>query len=216
MMMMPFVRLLAIYALVGAAIFAFLKRDELMAYLSADSEVEIVADAEAAPTPAPEPEPEPEASDDSVVIETTPELTTPLPNYSSAPAFGSEITPQYFGQAPAPSAAETPAPAQSGGNMVERWRKAREVFNQGNITEAARLYEDLTASFPDSADLHGEAGNLYYNLGQFAKAATHYFAVGEISVRTGNAAMATSMQNLLRRIAPAKASELQAIITAAR
>jgi len=208
-MIMPFVRLLAIYALVGAAIFAILNRDALIAYFSVPaSEMTAAATPLPAPTPAPSPAPAP-----GVALQPQAPVI-PLPTQRPRPRFGSEITPQYFGQNAASNAAPSPRPR--GGNLVLRWTKAREMFNQGNIAEASTLYEALTASFPDNADLHGEAGNLYYNLGQFAKAATHYFAVGEISVRSGNRAMAASMHSVLQRIAPNKATELQAIITAAR
>ncbi len=88
------------------------------------------------------------------------------------------------------------------------------MFSQGSPSEAALLYEALTADYPNSADLHGETGNLYYNLGQFNKAAIHYKAVGEIAGREGNMQMAGSMLSLLQRIAPNKATELQATLSA--
>ncbi len=208
MMMMPFVRLIAIYAIVGAAIFAFLKRDQLMNYF-ATPETEIAAPiAEAAP------EASPEATLDTTLeaSATAPIATAPTPSpeiaYSAPPAFGTQITPQYFGQAAAPAA----TPDTSEDTMVARWTKAREVFSQGNPSEAATLYEALTADFPDNADLHGETGNLYYNLGEFSKAAVHYQAVGEIAGRAGDRQMAGSMLALLQRIAPAKAAELQATL----
>ena len=201
MMMMPFVRLIAIYAIVGAAIFAFLKRDEIMAYMN-PPEDPTVASPIAIPFAAPAAD---EASED---VEMEEAAAQPAPQPATAtPAFGTQITPQYFGQAAAPAAA--PA-AQEGSGLVERWGKAREVFSQGNPSEAAVLYEALIVDFPDNVDLHGETGNLYYNLGDFAKAAVHYQAVGEIAGRAGDRQMAGSMLALLQRIAPAKAAELQA------
>ncbi len=227
MMMMPFVRLIAIYALVGAAIFAFLKRDEIMAAINppedpafahpialpiatpaAQEDAAVAAAPASAPAAkAPEAEAEAEAEAQS---QPAPAASQPA---NARPAFGSQITPQYFGETAAPSAAApapTPAPAQD--DLVTRWTKAREVFSQGKPADAARLYEALTADFPDNADLHGEVGNLYYNLGDFAKAATHYEAVGEIAHRAGNGQMANNMLALLQRIAPAKAAALQAVI----
>lgn len=210
--MMPFVRLLAIYALVGAAIFAFLKRDELILYF-AMPEAEMVApiaeaDAEASPD---------SPLDASVEASATePPAPTPAPVATpparAQPSFGSQITPQYFGQAAAPAAAASPA-APRGESMVARWTKAREVFSQGKPAEAALLYESLTSDFPNNADLHGETGNLYYNLGQFNKAAIHYQAVGEIAGRNGNMQMAGSMLSLLQRISPVNAVELQATLS---
>ncbi len=208
-MMMPFVRLIAIYAIVGAAIFAFLKRDEIIAYMNPPEDP---AFANPIAIPFAQPAAEAEEAAPSAPVSAQPaqeSATAEQPNYSAPPAFGTQITPQYFGQAAAPEAAPT---APSAGTMVERWTKAREVFSQGNPNEAAKLYEALTADFPDNADLHGETGNLYYNLGQFTKAAVHYQAVGEIAGRAGNMQMAGSMLSLLRRIAPAKAAELQATL----
>ena len=206
MMMMPFVRLIAIYALVGAAIFAFLKRDDLMAYF-ATPETEM-----AAPSADAAPEANPTENLDTTVEASATEPAAEIPA-SAQPVFGSQITPQYFGQAATPATAATPA-ATNGESMVARWNKAREVFSQGNPTEAATLYEALAADFPNNADLRGETGNLYYNLGQFNKAAIHYQAVGEIAGHSGNMQMAGSMLALLQRIAPAKAAELQTTLNA--
>ena len=210
MMMMPFVRLLAIYALVAAAIFAFLKRDDLMEYF-ATPEAEMVApiaEVEAEASPAAPLDTTVEAS--ATETETTPVPATPS---NARPAFGSQITPQYFGRATPPPAAAPPA-APSGESMVARWTKAREVFSRGNPAEAAVLYEALAVDFPNNADLRGETGNLYYNLGQFNKAAIHYQAVGEIAARAGNMQMAGSMLGLLQRIAPANAAKLQTTLNA--
>jgi len=205
MMMMPFVRLIAIYAIVGAAIFAFLKRDNIMASMNPPEDP-----AFANPISIPFAQPAAESATTSTDAPTAqPTEAAAQPTYSAPPAFGTQITPQYFGQAAAPEAG--PA-APSADTMVERWSKAREVFSQGNPSEAATLYEALTADFPENADLHGETGNLYYNLGQFTKAAVHYQAVGEIAGRAGNMQMAGSMLSLLQRIAPAKAAELQATL----
>ena len=221
MMMMPFVRLIAIYAIVGAAIFAFLKRDEIMAYMNPPEDPAFanpIAIPFAQPAEAEDTAPETEAAPVSTAeaeqpVESTspaPAAETPETTYSAPPAFGTQITPQYFGQAAAPAAASA---TTSEDTMVSRWTKAREVFSQGKPEEAATLYEALTADFPDNADLHGETGNLYYNLGQFGKAAAHYQAVGEIAGRAGDRQMAGNMLALLQRIAPAKAAELQATLT---
>lgn len=197
-MLMPFVRLLAIYILVGTSIFAFFKRDQLVAYFSTPKAVAI-----AAPQPTEVLEPRME-----IIAQPSP---AKVPATSTAPAFGAEITPQYFGQSAAPAA----APARPRGpGLVARWHKAREVFSQGSPADAAVLYEALTADFPRNADLHGEAGNLYYNLGQFSEATTHYFAVGVISARKGDMQMARNMMGVLRQIAPAKAAELGAVLSA--
>lgn len=208
---MPFVRLLAIYVLVGAAIFAFLKRDRLIAYF-ASPEMEISTPVQKdtpEPPPAKTQEPAATATANDAVV---PDTENPS-SYSAPSVFGSDITPQYFGQTAA-SAAARPPTAPTGNDMVLRWQKAREMFAQGNTSEAANLYEALTTDFPANADLHGETGNLYYNLGQFGKAASHYQKVGEISARNGNMQMAQAMMAVLLRISPGKAGELQTFINA--
>ena len=208
--MMPFVRLLAIYALVGAAIFAFLKRDQLIAYYTTPEAEQAAASAAFSPEAEPAQTPDATANAEATGPEESIE-----PSYSAPPVYGSQITPQYFGQAAAPTATPAPAAPSSDG-LVARWTKAREVFSQGNTTEAARLYEALTSDFPNNADLHGETGNLYYNLGQFGKAATHFLAVGKLASREGNMQMAQGMATLLMRIAPNKATELQSFMRANR
>lgn len=206
MIMMPFVRLIAIYALVGSAVFAFLKRDQLINYIAAPTATEM-----ATPSAEDAPDANPQESIDTPVETSAAE--TPAAKPSAQPAFGTQITPQYFGQAATPAAA--PA-APSPEIMVDRWTKAREAYSQGNLAEATTLYEALSADFSDNIDLRGETGNLYYNLGQFNQAATHYQAVGEIAARNGNMQMAGSMLSLLQRIAPANATALQAMLNAGR
>ncbi len=213
MMMMPFVRLIAIYAIVGAAIFAFLKRDEIMANMSQPESPAFAAPI-AAPMAAPAeeaPAAAPPAEDAQVeAAEATPPQAVP----ATAPrAFGTQITPQYFGQSAAPAASKAPTEPAS---LTERWSQARDLFIQGKTNEATALYEALAAEFPDNMDLRGETGNLYYNLGEFNKAATHYQAVGEIAGRDGNMQIAGSMLGLLQRIAPTKATALQATLAAGR
>lgn len=217
MMMMPFVRLLAIYALVGAAIFAFLKRDDILASINPPEDP-----AFAHPIAIPFAEPATDAAETQVApaennesakapeADQTPSETAPAQPSPNAPsAFGTQITPQYFGQAATQAPAAAPPIAPTSGTMVERWQQAREVFSQGKPEDAASLYEALIADFPDNADLHGEVGNLYYNLGMFEKAAIHYRAVGEIAVKSGNRQMAGSMLALLQRISPSQAALLQ-------
>ena len=204
MIMMPFFRLIAIYAIVGTAIFAFLKRDQVAEYFATPAPASLATSAKAAPEASPTVPLDTPVEASATAPDTTPQTTA---TYSAPPAFGTQITPQYFGQAAAPAAAPVAPPANT---MVSRWTKAREVFSQGHPADAAKLYEALTSDYPDNADLHGETGNLYYNLGQFSEAATHYEAVGEIANRAGNRQMAGNMLTLLQRIAPAKAAELQA------
>ena len=213
-MMMPFVRLLAIYALVGAAIFAFLKRDEIIDHYAAKASEN--ASEEVAPAP-PATAPKPATAQTTMQPAATP-ARGPNPNRRQPAAFGSEITPQYFGQSAAPASAANPAPAATtnSGTLVARWIQAREAYSQGNATEAANLYEALAADFPENADLHGEVGNLYYNLGQFSQAATHYLRVGEIAVDRGDPAMASMMYGLLQRISPSNANTLLALINSGR
>jgi len=204
MMMMPFVRLIAIYAIVGAAIFAFLKRDEIAAYMNPPEDPAFA-------NPIAITFAEPAAEEEAIVEAEAPAEETAAEESTPTPAFGSQVTPQYFGQAAAPATSQAPA---TDGGLAERLSQARSALTQGNTEEAAALYEALAAEFPDNMDLRGETGNLYYNLGQFDKAATHYQAIGELAGREGNMQMAGSMLGLLQRIAPAKAAELQATLTA--
>lgn len=187
-MIMPFVRLIAIYIVVGLAIFAFFKRDAVIALINGPEEThaEVIADVSQDDEPAPMTDPEP-ASD-------MPVLTQPVAA-TAEPVF-----------APADP---TSAPV-SINTMEDRWAAARQAFWDGNGDESLKMYTALASDFPNEAGIAGELGNLYYNAGRTADAARQYHTVGLIAVATGNDAEAKAMIGILQVLSPDLANDLKA------
>ncbi len=182
--MMPFVRLIAIYIIVGLAVFAFFKRDALMALISGpEAEVVMVA--------------EPVA--ELVIAQPVAE---PLPTPIAEPAPAAE--PVF---APADTATPQPANPQ---DMNARLGEARQAFWDGDAVTAEFLYKGLSNDFPAEATVKGELGNLYYNTGRMTEAATQFHAVGLLSIDAGNTAQMMAMIGVLQSIAPNLAADLQA------
>lgn len=187
-MIMPFVRLIAIYILVGLAIFTFFKRDAVMALLEGPE-----ADPVAAVV-----EPETSATDTS--------HTSPYDPVPTPPIAPERVTESAF--APAEPSAQPTAP--NADTMMPRWAAARQAFWDGNRDEAEVLYTALAAEFPSEASILGELGNLYYNSGRTAAAARQYHAVGLLAIAAGNRAETAAMIGVLQSIAPEMAADLKA------
>lgn len=185
--MMPFVRLIAIYIIVGLAVFAFFKRDALMALIGGpEAEVVMVAEP-AAPTPEPIAEP--------VMAQPTPE-PQPAPEPPTEPVF---------------AAADTAIPQPTDPQGLEtRLGEARQAFWSGDAVTAEFLYKGLSNDFPGEITVIGELGNLYYNTGRMTEAATQFHAVGLLSLEAGNTAQTMAMIGVLQSIAPDLASDLKA------
>ncbi|MHA1127600.1 MAG: tetratricopeptide repeat protein [Alphaproteobacteria bacterium] len=181
---MPFVRLIAIYIIVGLAIFAFFKRDAVMALISGP-EAEVTMAAEPVETPMVE-----DASE--------PEITTPVVESAPEPVF-----------APAETATITTAPAAPVASMESRWADARQAFWVGDKDKAEELYKALAADFRDEVGIVGELGNLYYNTGRRAEAANQYHSVGLIALKNGDTMQVRSMIGILQSIAPDLAADLK-------
>ncbi|PCJ76934.1 MAG: hypothetical protein COA53_01605 [Rhodobacteraceae bacterium] len=184
--MMPFVRLIAIYIIVGLAVFAFFKRDALMALISgSEAEVVMVAEPVAEPVivqPVAEPLPTP--------------IVEPAPTPAAEPVF-----------APVDMVPPRPANPQ---DMNARLGEARQAFWDGDAVTAEFLYKGLANDFPTEAMVKGELGNLYYNTGRMTEAATQFHAVGLLSIEAGNTAQMMAMIGVLQSIAPNLAADLQA------
>jgi hypothetical protein len=185
--MMPFVRLIAIYIIVGLAVFAFFKRDALMALVSGP-EAEVVMAAEPA-------EPTPEPAAEPVMAQPTPE-PQPAPEPAAEPVF-----------APADTAIPQPTDPK---DMDTRLGEARQAFWSGDAVTAEFLYKGLSNDFPNEVTVIGELGNLYYNTGRMAEAATQFHAVGLLSLEAGNTGQTMAMIGVLQSIAPELASDLKA------
>ena len=185
--MMPFVRLIAIYIAVGLAVFAFFKRDALMALISGP-ETEVVMAVEPA-APAPEPS-------------VAPAIPQPTPEPQSAPAPAAE--PEF-----APADGTMPQPTDPK-DFDTRLGEARQAFWAGDAATAEFLYKGLSNDFPNEVTVIGELGNLYYNTNRMAEAGTQFHAVGLLSLEAGNTGQTMAMIGVLQSIAPDLASDLKA------
>lgn len=183
-MFMPFVRLLAIYIIVGLAIFAFFQRDAIVTLIAGPAEepqIIRVSDLIAAQKAA-----EPVA----------PEITQPVAEMQA------ETAPVY---APAEMIQEVEAVEMEAG-----LESARAAFWEGDKDKAEAIYKNLVATFPEDASLAGELGNLYYNSGRHDEAAMQYYTVGMLSLEAGNTAQTAAMIGILQSIAPEFAADLRA------
>lgn len=177
-MLMPFVRLIAIYLVIGLAVFAFFERDALMALISGpEAEVATV-------------------EEPIVALVAEPVVTSPTPEPQPAPTPVAELV---FVSADAAIPQTT---------RDTRLSEARQAYWDGDVVTAEFLYKNLSTDFPTEMNINGELGNLYYNSGRMTKAAEQYYAVGLLSLRIGNAAQSKAMIGVLRSTAPEMAADL--------
>lgn len=59
-------------------------------------------------------------------------------------------------------------------NPAETFKKANDLYRNGNWEEAAKFYETLTAEMPLSAELYYNLGNAYYKMDNIGKARLNY------------------------------------------
>jgi len=183
--MMPFVRLIAIYIIVGLAVFAFFKRDALMALINGPEAEVVMAVEPAAPAPIAEP----------VMAQPTPE-PQPVPAPAAEPVF-------------APTDGTLPQPTDPE-DFDARLGEARQAFWSGDAVTAEFLYKGLSNDFPRDITVKGELGNLYYNTNRMAEAGTQFHAVGLLALEAGNTGQTMAMIGVLQSIAPDLAADLRA------
>ncbi len=186
--MMPFVKLISIYIMVGLAVFAFFKRDALMALISGPEAEVVMVSEPAAPTPEPAAEP--------VIAQPTLE---PLPTLTPVPA----AKPKF------PPADLTVLQPTDPKDMETRLGEARQAFWSGDAVTAEFLYKGLSSDFPNEVIAIGELGNLYYNTGRMTEAATQFHAVGLLSLKADNTGQAMAVIGVLQSIAPDLAADLK-------
>ncbi len=86
--------------------------------------------------------------------------------------------------------------------------QAREAYWDKNYQLAVNLYTDEINKTPDSPDLYGELGNIYYRLNNYEIASSHYLKAGELFIKTNDQLRAKQIYDILISIAPAKAQIL--------
>ena len=70
--------------------------------------------------------------------------------------------------------ASEPVPVEEGTELERLRQEARRAYWSGDPVASERLYLKLLERFPDDADLHGELGNVRFQLGDRAGAVAAY------------------------------------------
>lgn len=95
------------------------------------------------------------------------------------------------------------------------WIIARESYHRRNYVLSEKSYQQVINNTEDNYDAYGELGNVYFNQGKNAQAASAYYEAAAIFVRIGQRSRAESLIDLLWRLDPSKADELQQLIDSA-
>lgn len=95
------------------------------------------------------------------------------------------------------------------------WITARTLYHQRKYELSEKSYQQVIDNTEDNYDAYGELGNVYFNQGKNAQAASAYYEAAAILVRMGQRSRAESLIGLLWRLDPSKADELQKLIDSA-
>lgn len=93
--------------------------------------------------------------------------------------------------------------------MMKLWTEAREAFSKGK-PEAVTAYLDLAKRYPDVPELTGELGNIYFQQGKMAEAATQYYETAQRLIRLGQPGPAACLIDVMRYLDADKAKALEA------
>ena len=209
-MIMPFLRLVAIYIVVILAAVLFFNRDTVMPLLGfgGDDETPVVQTETATGTPvadaiseAPKPVARPEPQAIVQPVAEAPATQQP-PKYPTAET-AQIVTPTAQPAAPVPAAAK---PAT---NLESRLKQARQAYWSRDMAGAEARYKGLVNDYPDNADIKGELGNLYYAQRRNAEAAEMYHQAGLQLIKDGTPQQVMLLIGVLQAIAPAKATDLR-------
>ncbi len=222
-MIMPFIRLLTIYALVIVAVVAFFKRDSLMQFSSATFgwPASQSAPQEEAVTTAQDSEQDPvQTTETSPAVDAVAEpAADPAPQTAKAslPAIQMPVA-DPVEEASTPEAAPTPvvvprpaADKPASDDTKTRLKAARQAYWKGDIDGASALYAALAKAAPNDPDVNGEFGNILFAQRQFDAAADAYLVTGRLLVQKGQNQQVQPIIAVLQNIAPKKAATLRAL-----
>jgi len=210
-MIMPFLRLVAIYIVVILAAVLFFNRETVMPLLGFGKEdnTPVVQSETATGTPvaeaiseAPKPVARPEPQAIVQPVAEAPAAQQP-PKYPTAET-AQIVTPTAQPVTPAPAPAAKPAT-----NLESRQKQARQAYWSRDMAGAEARYKGLVNDFPDNADIKGELGNLYYAQRRNSEAAEMYHQAGLQLIKDGNPQQVMLLIGVLQAIAPAKATDLR-------
>ncbi len=183
-MIAPILRLLAIYLVVGLAVFGFFKRDTLMPMFSGGSEATIETS-------------EPVSTSH---VEAPAAAPTSAPVYAPLPDEGDATL-----QPPVPQAATG---SEGDATYATKLSEARSAYWRGDFQAAIASYTTLLAQYPEDEGLNGELGNIYFMNGQNSEAATYYENAAMAALAAGHTDTARALVGVLRSLDQAAASRV--------
>ncbi len=113
----------------------------------------------------------------------------------------------------APAAEPSQPQATAAMDTVEQQiETARQAYWAGDMAGAERALQAALDARPDSTDLHGEIGNLYFAQARYAEAAQHYRVAGEGLIKSGRQNQVLPLVATLQAIDPQGAQNLRNLI----
>ncbi len=106
-------------------------------------------------------------------------------------------------------AAATGQDAAAASDFQQRLELARAYFWQRDIRAALQTYQSLAESYPERAEVWGELGNLYFNIGKVPAAMNSYAHAVELLVEQGDAVRARELLNVMYRLDARGASQFE-------
>lgn len=102
-----------------------------------------------------------------------------------------------------------------GGEVRKTWITARKSYYQRNYALSEKSYKRVIELTDDNFDAYGELGNVYFNQGKKAQAASAYYEAAAIMVKKGQSRRARSLMGLMRHLDKTKAEQLQELLDTA-
>lgn len=115
------------------------------------------------------------------------------------------------------AAAHTPSGPPAAGEdarLQQMLEQARELFWRRDLREAAAAYSAVSDAYPDNAEVWGEIGNFYYSLHKAEPAGEAYARAIELLAQNDEPMRARRLLDVLFRLDPEKARELEALLRA--
>lgn len=94
-------------------------------------------------------------------------------------------------------------------DFQQRLELARAHFWQRDIRAALQTYQSLAESYPERAEVRGELGNLYFNIGRVPDAMNSYAHAVELLIEQGDAVRARELLNVMYRLDARRASQFE-------
>ncbi len=91
-------------------------------------------------------------------------------------------------------------------------QEARDAFWRRDFAAAEEHYQQVIAADDANADAYGELGNLYFQQGEWERAASAYFEAAQRLVASGQAQRAQAILPVLRGLDAERANELETVL----